>query len=141
MRELNPDTDKILIKLLVKLSFFLEDSVVIEKDGYLFVVSSEKLFIYEEALKRKIYINHEKSIPDLPFFSDWYSYITDYDRIENLINDKTVKIFGNIKTVFEGGEYRCHINSKEYWGHGNDKRSLKFAVVKAMIDAIKNIEF
>ena len=138
-RELESINQSLKIKI-IKISFKLENSVLLKntKNNLVIPCSKDNLFNYETAIQLKsfsiILINN---LENLTFFTDWYAKIGDYNKIDFLLNDDIIKFFGEIKIKFDKNNqlFRCHINSKEYFGNGEHK--IKWiSIINTMYDAL-----
>lgn len=138
-RELESIDQSLKIKI-IKISFKLENSVLLKntKQNLILPCSKKNLFNYQTAIQLKTFsiISHN-DLENEKLFIDWYIKIGKYNKIEFLLNDNNIKFFQEIKVTFDESsqEFRCHINSKKYFGNGHNK--IKWiAIINAMYDAL-----
>lgn len=138
-RELESIDQSLKIKI-IKISFKLEDSVLLKntKQNLILPCSKKNLLNYQTAIQLKAFsiISHN-DLENEKLFIDWYTKIGEYNKTEFLLNDNNIKFFQEIKVTFDESYqvFRCHINSKKYFGNGHDK--IKWiAIINAMYDAL-----
>lgn len=128
--------DEELKQKIIKISLKLDKATIIihNKKKLCIPVSSDRIDNFLESFKEGIYSKIEYS-SDLDFFSDYYNQISDYSKTENMLNEKNIKFFGNVKQRFEDGLFYIHINSSKYNGNASDKDLWK-ALILAFYDAL-----
>lgn len=138
-RELESIDQSLKIKI-IKISFKLEHSILLKntKQNLILPCAKENLLNYQTAIQLKAFsiISHN-DLENEKLFIDWYAKIGEYNKIEFLLNDNNIKFFQELKVTFDESsqKFRCHINSKKYFGNGHDK--IKWiAIINAMYDAL-----